>query len=153
MTKNKEAYNKSVHFLKLFKEGYFKKHPNQLELQNLKKELISFVKLEDFLALLKTRKFREEKAKIDWGKWEKVNKEYKQRCSEMSDSKLIKAFNREVGCSGWGTHRSYYLGNLSREINIRFDTSEIQTFNNDGSYAATSYANKIYLKNKKIYKI
>ena len=67
MTKNKEAYNKSVHFLKLFQEGYFKKHPNQLELQNLKKELISFVELEDFLALLKTRKFREEKAKIDWG--------------------------------------------------------------------------------------
>lgn len=67
------------------------------------------------------------------------------RFREMSDEKLIEAFNREVGNSGWVNARAEYLSKLHEEFKVRgYDYSAI---GNDGNL---SFAHKIGLFGKTI---
>ena len=74
---------------------------------------------------------------------QKLFKKYMERFSNYSDKDIIKAFNREVGCGGWGTARASYLGALHEQLNIRkIDYSEI------GDKRSLSLANKVELFDK-----
>ena len=57
--------------------------------------------------------------------WEEVKRKYRDGFARSSDEVLIKSFNREVGCGGWGTARMWYLHYLSREIRRREFNSDI----------------------------
>ena len=69
---------------------------------------------------------------------------YKALIGAMSDSELIDVFNREVGCGGWGTARSYYLVAIQNEFEKRFDCSAIV------HKEEFSLANKVKLVGKKV---
>jgi hypothetical protein len=73
---------------------------------------------------------------------QKLFKEYMERFNNYSAEQIIEAFNREVGCRGWGTARASYLGALYEQLNIRqFDYSQI------GDKTSLSFRNRITLKN------
>ncbi|MGB5383433.1 MAG: hypothetical protein WBN19_06250 [Lutimonas sp.] len=71
--------------------------------------------------------------------------DYLDRFNSYSDEKLIACFNREVGCSGWGTAKASYLGALHEQLNLRkLDYSEI------GDLQRLSFRRKVKLEGKKI---
>jgi len=54
--------------------------------------------------------------------------EFLERFEDYSDLDIIKSFNREVGCGGWGVARSGYLSALRHEFNSRnIDISTISS--------------------------
>jgi hypothetical protein len=73
---------------------------------------------------------------------------YNKFCKELnqlSNSDLIKEFNREVGINGWTTARASFLAAIHSEFNRReFDYSEI------GDAKSLSFKNKVVLNGSKI---
>lgn len=71
--------------------------------------------------------------------------EYQEYFKGMSDRKLIDAFNREVGNSGWTSSRASYLAALGEEFeNRNYDYSDI------GDTGRLSFKNKVKLIFNKI---
>ena len=75
----------------------------------------------------------------------KYRKDYKEFFKKCSNQKLIDCFNGQVRNAGWCTAKMIYLDCLKNEIKKRFDMCSV--INDD----SCSYANHIYLKNKKVY--
>lgn len=77
---------------------------------------------------------------------EKTFQEFKERFAFMTDSGLIKVFNREVDGHGWVSARGAYLVALQEEISKRdFDNSAV-----GGKNQAFPGKRKIKLEGKKI---
>jgi len=71
---------------------------------------------------------------------DKSSSDYKERFESMTNEELVKAFNQEVGNSGWTSSRAKYLTALREEfINRNIDLSAI------GNEQGLSYAKKIRL--------
>jgi hypothetical protein len=68
-----------------------------------------------------------------------------ERFSQLSDSEIIDAFNREVGNQGWGSIRAAYLSAIHKEFSRRnFDFSEI------GNEQELSFKRKVELVGKQL---
>ena len=74
----------------------------------------------------------------------KYRKDLEHNLKKSSDQKLIDRFNGQVRNAGWCHAKMIYLYCLQKEMTKRFDTSNVIV---DGN---CSYANYIYLRNKKV---
>lgn len=83
--------------------------------------------------------------------WEEYKKQSKKRKSKLSDEELIKTFNKEVGCGGWGTARMYHLHYLSKEIRLRdFNSDIIFDLDHQGNVKSMKLSQKVILLNNKL---
>ncbi len=83
--------------------------------------------------------------------WEEYRQKSKKRKSLSSDEALIRTFNREVGCAGWGTARMWHLHYLSHEIRRRnFNSDIIFDLDEKGNILAMKPSKKVKLVDDKL---
>jgi len=74
-----------------------------------------------------------------------IYQEYLDRFGKMTDDELVKAFNKEVGNSGWVGRRGIYLAALHKEFENRgFDYSIM------GGKSGLAFSKRIKLEGKKV---